>query len=97
MRALTATLLSAAAVNGGVSAQGSGVIVTEVGAGAEIDSTPVWSDYSLAEPSWARAGTQAFSLSDKGDFTNKMWGIGDYATQGSLIAEKLVSLGGSAE
>jgi hypothetical protein len=72
-----------------------GVVVTQTG-GSVIDGSGVYSDWGLAQAHWAH-GLEAYSLTDKGDVANAEWGIADYATQGSLIGEKLVSQGGASQ
>jgi hypothetical protein len=66
-----------------------GVLVRETD-GSMVDSTGVVAAYGFGQLSGV---PKSFALSDTGPFGRLAWGIGDYATQGSLIAEKLLSLG----
>lgn len=69
-----------------------GVVVTEAG-GAVTDGSAMWNVFAMANYS---NFAKSFALSDSGSFGRLAWGIGDYATQGSLIAEKLLALGNDA-
>lgn len=82
---------------GAAIAASQGVIVTEKG-GSVTDGSSMWNTFAMARYS---NFPKSFALSDTGTFGRLAWGIGgnnpvgiaDYATQGSLIAEKLLSLG----
>lgn len=66
--------------------------------GTVVTDATVWSNYALAEPAWARASDVSFALGSGANYAMVDWGgIAEYACQGSLIAEKLLALGTSAQ
>ncbi len=75
----------------------SGVVIQQT-SGTIVDSTQVWANFSLGGPNgfFTQRG-QSHAISDTGEFSEEQWGIADYATQGSLIGQKLVSLGGDSQ
>ena len=75
-----------------------GMQVTLASTGEAVNDSFAWSTWALAEPTWARAEAASFALGGAGNFGRGDWGgIADYACQGGLIAEKLLSMGGAAE
>ena len=74
-----------------------GMRVTDVH-GATFNDSFAWSAWALAGPSWARANYASYALGYPGNFAMLDWnGIGEYACQGSLIADKLLFMGGAPE
>jgi hypothetical protein len=66
--------------------------------GTSLNDSFIWGSWALARPEWARASHASYALGYPGNFAMLDWnGIGEYACQGSLIADKLLFMGGGAE
>jgi hypothetical protein len=55
-----------------------------------VDSGAAWAGYALGN---CTACVRSFAVSDGGVFGRLSWGVSDYATQGSLIAHKMLAFG----